>query len=118
MFDMLNGVRMLALQDDSAVSETPKAAADVAAEASSKVAEVAADAAFLGGGTVAILVLVALVGAFVIGAFLAKSLRMPEWGARLGICLAALVIGIMPFIVRSINGESLGDGMRLGIDLA
>ncbi|MEP3481595.1 MAG: hypothetical protein ABJZ55_20300, partial [Fuerstiella sp.] len=118
MFDMLNGVRMLALQDDSAVSETQKAAADVAAEASSKVAEVAADAAFLGGGTVAILVLIALVGAFVVGAFLAKSLRMPEWGARLGICLAALAIGIMPFIVRGINGESLGDGMRLGIDLA
>lgn len=118
MFDMLNGVRMLALQDDSAVSETPKAAADAAAEVGAKVAEVAADAAFLGGGTVAILVLAALVGAFVVGAILAKNMRMPEWGARFGVCLAALAIGIMPFIIRSVNGESLGDGMRLGIDLA
>ena len=118
MFDMLNGVRMLALQDDSVVSETPTAAVKAAAEVGSKVAEVSADTGLLGGGTVALLVLAALVGAFVVGAMLAKSLRMPEWGARFGICLAALAIGVMPFIVRSINGQSLGDGMRLGIDLA
>ncbi|MEQ9406285.1 MAG: protein translocase subunit SecD [Fuerstiella sp.] len=110
MFEMLTAVMTLAVQD-----ETVAEATDVVVEQAEVVAENAANVG--GGGAFAIFV-AGLIGSFVLGAFLAKSMRMTEWSLRFGVCLAALAIGVMPFAVRMINGESLGQGLRLGIDLA
>ncbi len=107
MFDMFTGVLTLAVQEG-------EAAAEGAAEAAAPVAE----AANIGGGTAFAIFVTGLIGAFILGAFLAKAMKVTDWGFRFGVCLAALAIGVMPFMVRALNGETLGQGIRLGIDLA
>jgi SecD/SecF fusion protein len=101
MFDMFTGVLTLAVQDGAEAAAAP-----------------AADAANIGGGTAFAIFVTGLIGAFILGAFLAKAMKVTDWGFRFGICLAALAIGVMPFMVRALNGETLGEGIRLGIDLA
>lgn len=116
MFDMLTAIRTLAVQSSEVVAE----AADVVAENAEGVADAAdatADAAVGGGATFAIFV-AGLVGAFVLGAFLARAMKASDWAIRFGVCLAALAFGAMPFLIRMVNGESVGSGLRLGIDLA
>ena len=107
MFDMFTGVLTLAVQEG-------EAAAEGAAEAAAPVAE----AANIGGGTAFAIFVTGLIGAFILGAFLAKAMKVTDWGFRFGVCLAALAIGVMPFMVRAINGETWDEGIRLGIDLA
>ncbi len=104
MFDMFTGVLTLAVQEGEAAS------ADATA--------VAAETANIGGGTAFAIFVTGLIGAFILGAFLAKAMKVTDWGFRFGVCLAALAIGVMPFMVRALNGETLGEGIRLGIDLA
>ena len=99
MFDMFTGVLTLAVQEGEA-------------------AATATDAANIGGGTAFAIFVTGLIGAFILGAFLAKAMKVTDWGFRFGVCLAALAIGVMPFMVRALNGETLGQGIRLGIDLA
>lgn len=123
MFDMLTGALTLAVQESGA-PEALDLAKDVTAKLVEKAPEaaeavpVAADTALLGGGAIFAIFVGGLVLAFVLGAFLAKAMKITDWGLRFGVCLAALAIGVMPFLVRSLNGQSLGDGIRLGIDLA
>lgn len=122
MFDMLTGALTLAVQDEApeamglakeATAELVKTVPDAAAAVPA-----AADAAMLGGGSIFAIFVGGLVLAFVLGAFLAKAMKVTDWGVRFGVCLAALAIGLMPFLVRAMNGQGLGDGIRLGIDLA
>ncbi|HIE97601.1 MAG TPA: protein translocase subunit SecD [Fuerstia sp.] len=103
MFEMLTGVLTLAVQDGAA-AET--------------VAETVAETANIGGETIFGIFVAGLVGAFILGAYLAKVMKVTDWGTRFGVCLAALAIGVMPFMVRAINGENSLEGIRLGIDLA
>ena len=112
MFDMLSGVLSLAVQD-----EVTAAAAEVAAKVA-ETAPVAGQSALLGGGAIFAIFVGGLILAFVLGVVIAKAIKMNDWGLRIGVCLAALAIGVMPFIVRMANGQTLGDGIRLGIDLA
>ena len=107
MFDMFTGVLTLAVQEGEA-----------AAEGAAEAAAPAAEAANIGGGTAFAIFVTGLIGAFILGAFLAKAMKVTDWGFRFGVCLAALAIGVMPFMVRALNGETLGEGIRLGIDLA
>ncbi|MEO2015302.1 MAG: protein translocase subunit SecD, partial [Fuerstiella sp.] len=103
MFEMLTGVLTLAVQDGAAAAG----------------AETAIIETVLIDGPKAFGIFVAgLIGAFVLGAFLAKAMKVTDWGMRFGVCLAALAMGVMPFMVRAINGETPGEGMRFGIDLA
>ena len=103
MFDMLAGALTLAVQDEITKGDLPP---------------VTVDSALLGGGWIFAIFVGGLILAFVLGALIAKAIKMTDWGLRIGVCLAALAIGVMPFIVRMANGQSLGDGIRLGIDLA
>ncbi len=117
MLNMLTGVLMLAIQDGGVSA----GAVDTVAEAAEKAAEVlpaAAESATIGGSVAFAIFVFGLIGAFVLGAFIAKSMKLTEWGFRFGVCLAAVAIGLLPFLVRMINGETLGEGIRLGIDLA
>ncbi len=117
MLNMLTGILTLAIQDGGVAA----GAVEPVAEAAEKVVEVlpvVTDGATIGGGTAFAIFVFGLIGAFVLGAFIAKSIKLTEWGFRFGVCLAALAIGLMPFLVRMINGETLGEGIRLGIDLA
>lgn len=119
MFDMLTGVLTLAVQDE--VTAAAADAADAATEVTAKLVETApaaAESALLGGGAIFAIFVGGLILAFVLGALIAKAIKMTDWGLRIGVCLAALAIGVMPFVVRMANGQSLGDGIRLGIDLA
>ncbi|MEZ6129667.1 MAG: protein translocase subunit SecD [Planctomycetaceae bacterium] len=113
MFEMLCAVITLAVQDTDITPEAAEAVGN-AAEAAAPVAEEAT----LSGGMIFGIFIAGIVLAFVLGAFLAKSMKVSQWGLRFGVCLAALAIGVMPFVVRMINGETLGEGIRLGIDLA
>lgn len=113
MFEILTGVLTLAVQDGSV--ESP--AVEIIQEASKPELIEAAGNTISGGMAFGIFVF-GLILAFVAGAFLAKAMKMTDWGFRFGVCLAALAIGVMPFLVRAINGETLGEGIRLGIDLA
>ena len=83
-----------------------------------EVVEQANDAAGAGGflgWLMFILVLAVVIGG---GYFLANALKMTEWTMRFVICLAALMLGVMPFVTRLVSGEGVGSGFRLGIDLA
>lgn len=115
MFEILTGVLTLAVQDGS-IEPTVEAVKDTVEKATETLAP-ASDAA-LSGGLIFGIFVAGLIAAFVAGAFIAKAMKMTDWGFRFGVCLAALAIGVMPFLVRAINGESIGDGIRLGIDLA
>ncbi len=117
MLNMLTGVLTLAIQDGGVAA----GAAETAAEASAQAAELVpavAESANIGGGTAFAIFVFGLIGSFVLGAFLAKAMKLTDWGFRFGVCLAALAIGLLPFLVRMMNGETLGEGIRLGIDLA
>jgi len=92
-------------------------AVEIVEKATDPVAIEATGAAVSGGMAFGIFVF-GLILAFVAGAFVAKAMKMTDWGFRFGVCFAALAIGVMPFLVRALNGESIGDGIRLGIDLA
>ncbi|MCP4857202.1 MAG: protein translocase subunit SecD [Fuerstiella sp.] len=106
MFEMLTGVLTLAVQDGAAASPAVKTAVP------------AVEAANVSGGMAFGIFVTGLLGAFILGAFLAKAMKVTDWGLRFGVCLAALAMGVMPFMVRAMNGETLGEGIRLGIDLA
>ena len=117
MFDMLTGVMTFAFQ----AGDVADAAAEVAEEAkvaAAKALPAAAEAANLGVGATFAIFVTGLILSFILGAFLAKAMRVTDWGFRFGVCIAALAIGVMPFVVRMINGETLGQGIHLGIDLA
>ncbi|MCA9050412.1 MAG: hypothetical protein KDA89_16865, partial [Planctomycetaceae bacterium] len=112
MFEMLTAVLTLAVQDgDAAAADAPVEAAASTADA----AVAAADSVLIGGGTAFALFVAAIVFSFVIGAVIAKSMRVTEWGFRFGVCLAALSLGALPFGIRLLNGQSVGSGIRLGI---
>lgn len=116
MFEILSGVLTLAIQE----GELSSSAKEVLTKALPETPEAvpAASGALISGGAAFGIFVCGLIAAFVVGAFIAKSMKVTEWGFRFGVCLAALAIGVMPFLVRMVNGESLGDGIRLGIDLA
>ena len=71
---------------------------------------------------VRLLMLVALcVLPYVVGAFLARALRLKEFSNRIGTVLLSFTLGSAPFVFAIINaGEISGwkNAMRLGIDLA
>jgi len=115
MFEILSGVLTLAIQEGDLSSAAAELANEVPVPAE---APEAVSTALLGGGTIFGIFVCGLIAAFVLGAFVAKAMKVTDWGFRFGVCFAALAIGVMPFMVRMINGESLGDGIRLGIDLA
>lgn len=120
MFEMFTGITTLAVQAGEVAAEATDAIANTPEGGSGAVPAVAAaaDGAVLSGGMIAGLFLLGLVLSFILGAALAKAMKVTEWGFRFGVCFAALSIGVMPFIVRMVNGETLGEGIRLGIDLA
>jgi SecD/SecF fusion protein len=66
-----------------------------------------------------LLVVIALmVLPFVVGNFLAKWLRVPEWSSRIGFVLFTLVLGMSPFLTSLLESRPLSERFRLGIDLA
>lgn len=71
---------------------------------------------------VRLLMLVALcVLPYVVGAFLARALRLKEFSNRIGTVLLSFTLGLAPFVFAIMNaGEISGwkNAMRLGIDLA
>lgn len=117
MFEMLTAITMLAVQQGG---EMTAEAAEAAVEQTETVQTVTTAAAESGlsGGVVFGIFLLGFIGAFVLGAVIARALKVTDWSLRIGVCLLALAIGIMPFLIRMANGESLGSGLKLGIDLA
>lgn len=114
---MLTAIRTLAVQSGDVVAEAADAAVENADAVAEKV-DAVADAATIGGGSAFAIFVGGLVGAFVLGAVIARALKVTDWSIRIGVCLAALAFGVMPFLIRMGNGESIGSGLRLGIDLA
>ena len=133
MFELLIGVLLFAVQAGDAPAEAVGDAADVATdvaaetteavtdettEATEETGEPAAAANAVSSGIGSLVYVLALIGAFVLGAFLARSMKVPDWGLRFGVCFAALVVGLLPFLIRMSNGDSLIPHESLGIDLA
>lgn len=69
-----------------------------------------------------LLLLVALcVVPYIVGAFLARALRLKEYSNRIGTVLFALTLGVAPFAYHIIQAGDIGawkDALRWGIDLA
>ncbi len=55
---------------------------------------------------------------FVLGNFIARSLRMKEDSRRFSTVLLVLFFGMAPFVNQVINGDPIRNVFRLGIDLA
>ncbi|MEZ6123090.1 MAG: hypothetical protein R3C49_07955 [Planctomycetaceae bacterium] len=84
MFDMFSGVLTLAFQEGAAVEK--------AAEVTQAVQE-AAQSSHLSGGIVVAIYVAGIILSFVLGAALAKSMKVTEWGFRFGVCFAAFCTG-------------------------
>jgi len=112
MFDMFSEVPTFAFQAIDAAEEAAAVLKDA------KLADAKASAQAAAGWITTAIVIAVLVLPFVAGAFLSKVLNMADWSFRFGVCLLALCIGVTPFALRALNGKSLGEGIRLGIDLA
>ncbi|QDT53711.1 bifunctional preprotein translocase subunit SecD/SecF [Caulifigura coniformis] len=63
-------------------------------------------------------VLAILVLPFIVGSFIAQSLRVKEMSFRIGLVLFALTIGFVPFINAQIRTGHWLNAIKLGIDLA
>lgn len=116
MFDSLNGLLTLALQELES-TEVAAETAKVAADAAEVAREVEGNAA-LGGTMLAVTILLVIIGPFVLGGIIANALKVREWAFRFGLCLFAFTLGATPFIVHGLRGDALEDTVRLGIDLA
>lgn len=64
------------------------------------------------------LVVTVIVVPFVLGSLLARALRMKDVSMRIGLVLFTVFLAITPFAWRLVQGRSLKDALRLGIDLA
>jgi SecD/SecF fusion protein len=86
-------------------------------DAAQKTAD-AAKAAQTSAWVLFLLVVAVIVLPFVIGTFLARALRMKDVSMRIGLVLFTLFLAVTPFAWRLVQGRSLKDALRLGIDLA
>ena len=121
MFNPWNALSTLAVQ-------TPEAGTDQAAGAlEAKLVETAGEATEVANATgssglaVAVLLLkvvVILILPLVLGAFIAKALKLKEQGGRISASLLALSIGISPLALNYLNDVPFEDTLKLGIDLA
>jgi SecD/SecF fusion protein len=66
---------------------------------------------------IAMLVLVFVVP-FVVGTYLARALRLKEFGTQMGVVLCAIALSLAPFFWQVMHGRSWKDALRWGIDLA
>jgi len=78
----------------------------------------AAKAAQTSAWVLFLLVAAVIVLPFVIGTFLSRALRMKDVSMRIGLVLFTLFLAVTPFAWRLVEGRSLKDALRLGIDLA
>jgi SecD/SecF fusion protein len=88
-----------------------------AADAAQKTAD-AAKAVQTSAWVLFLLVVAVIVLPFVIGSMLARALRMKDVSMRIGLVLFTLFLAVTPFAWRVVQGRSLKDALRLGIDLA
>nr|WP_271870844.1 protein translocase subunit SecD [Planctomicrobium sp.] len=70
------------------------------------------------GWGIFLLVIAILVLPFVLGNVIANALKMKHLATRISIVLLAITLGISPFVMTLVRGDSLKDAIRLGIDLA
>ncbi|MBL8818537.1 MAG: protein translocase subunit SecD [Planctomyces sp.] len=115
----LNGLLAFAFQDSQVSAAAGETSAKVP-DAASTAVEVT-DAVATSGTSMFLILLVVLaiiVLPFVIGHFIAKALRLPEFSARIGFSLLALCLGLTPFVAKMANGVPFNETIRLGIDLA
>ena len=121
MFNPWNALSTLAVQ-------TPEAGTDQAAGAlEAKLVETAGEATEVANATgsnglaVAVLlfkVAVILILPLILGAFIAKALKLKDHGGRIAASLLALFIGVAPLALNFVNGVEFKDTLKLGIDLA
>jgi SecD/SecF fusion protein len=121
MFNPWNALSTLAVQ-------TPEAGTDQAAGAlEAKLVETAGEATEVANATgsnglaVAVLlfkVAVILILPLILGAFIAKALKLKDHGGRIAASLLALFIGVAPLALNFVNGVDFKDTLKLGIDLA
>ncbi len=100
MNDFTMGLSLLADAADKAVANTPEVA-DI-------------------GFRLLMLIVLCLLP-FVVGAFLARALRLKEFSNRIGTVLFAVTVGLAPFGYHIIQAGDIGawkDALRWGIDLA
>ena len=65
-----------------------------------------------------VLVATVIVLPFVFGTLLGRALRMKDVSMRIGLVLFTVFLAVTPFAWRLVQGRSLKDALRLGIDLA
>lgn len=122
MHSLLNGLLTLAFQDKETITGTTGSAAEAIENASNAVSQATEAAEASGGsGLSGVLLLVGIIALvvlpFVFGQLIANALKVRDWGLRFGVCLFALVMGVVPFGVTLLSGRPVDEIIRLGIDL-
>ena len=70
------------------------------------------------GMTIFLIVLAVFVLPFVLGAVIARGLKLKEYSQKIGLVLFTAIIAATPFVWQIANGHDWRDAIRLGIDLA
>ncbi|MCA9015046.1 MAG: protein translocase subunit SecDF, partial [Planctomycetaceae bacterium] len=70
------------------------------------------------GGFILLILVVVFVLPFVLGAFIARALKLKDFSRKIGLVLFTAVIASTPFVWQIANGHDWRNAIRLGIDLA
>ena len=120
MFQLLDGLLILALQAPDAAAEVAATATQAATETVEVSKEMLPAAASSGASSFVFMLttLFVLVLPFVVAYVAAKALKIQEWTSRLAVVFFTLAVGAAPFLTSILNGKPLSERFRLGIDLA
>ena len=123
MLNPWNALTTLAVQAAESAEDVADTASEAVAEGIDAAGKVAASAPATGESTLdlillLLLILGILIVPLVLGGFIAKSLKLKDYGGRIGASLLALTLALAPLVYNSFNDISLTEAVRLGIDLA
>lgn len=124
MFDFSSGWSLLAQSDTAetvkdAVTKAADAVGGEAAGIEANMSEGAKEAASGSSGWTILLVLfVVFVLPLLVGSFVARAMKLKQYGTKIGTVLMVLIAGLAPFVWQISQGNQWTDAIKLGIDLA
>lgn len=117
MVNPWNTLFTLAVQASDAPAENAEKVVETAQEVADATAATAGD----GGGVVVAMLLLKVVAILVLplilGGVIARALKLKEYGGRIGACLLALSVSVVPLLLNLANGVPFMEMLKLGIDL-
>ncbi len=120
MFDFSSGWSLLAQSDAAetvkdAVTKVADEAGDVGTTITETTNQVASGQS---GWTILIVLFVVFVLPLLVGSFIARAMKLKQYGTKIGTVLMVLIAGLAPFAWQISQGNQWTDAIKLGIDLA